>query len=95
MKCREMVLGTPVSGFAGCRRAMAGFDVHDRLPRLSVPTLIMVGENEPGTPVEASRQIHQQVRDSRLEVLPRAFHLSNYEAAEPFNQALLDFLGGV
>ncbi|MBS3756503.1 MAG: 3-oxoadipate enol-lactonase [Desulfobacterales bacterium] len=91
-KIREIVLSTPVNGFAGCGRAIAGFDIHDRLPQLSAPTLIMVGENDPGTPVEAARQIHGQIRGSRLEVLDQAYHLSNVEAAESFNTALLDFL---
>jgi pimeloyl-ACP methyl ester carboxylesterase len=55
----------------------------------------MVGENDPGTPVEASRQIENQISSSRLEVLPKAFHLSNVEAAQSFNHILMDFLGGL
>jgi 3-oxoadipate enol-lactonase len=86
---------TPVSGFAGCCMAISGFDVKDRLTQLAMPVLIMVGENDPGTPVEASRQIENQISSSRLEVLPKAFHLSNVEAAQSFNHILMDFLGGL
>lgn len=92
-KIRDIVVSTPVNGFAGCCRAISRFDVKDRLPQLSLPILIMVGENDPGTPVEASRQIQKQIGGSRLEVLPGAFHLSNVEASEAFNTVLLDFLG--
>jgi 3-oxoadipate enol-lactonase len=95
---RKKILGiiqnTPVSGFAGCCMAISGFDVKDRLTQLAMPVLIMVGENDPGTPVEASRQIENQISSSRLEVLPKAFHLSNVEAAQSFNHILMDFLGG-
>jgi 3-oxoadipate enol-lactonase len=75
--------------------AISGFDVKDRLTQLAMPVLIMVGENDPGTPVEASRQIENQISSSRLEVLPKAFHLSNVEAAQSFNHILMDFLGGL
>ncbi len=92
-KIRNIILNTPVNGFAGCCRAISRFDVKDRLAQLSLPVLIMVGENDPGTPVEASVQIQNQTGDSRLEVLPGAFHLSNVEAAESFNSVLMDFLG--
>ncbi|MFW6053001.1 MAG: alpha/beta fold hydrolase, partial [Desulfosalsimonas sp.] len=89
----DIVVSTPVNGFVGGCRAISRFDVKDRLPHLSLPVLIMVGENDPGTPVEASRQIQRQIGGSRLEVLPAAFHLSNIEAAESFNSILMDFLG--
>ncbi len=92
-KIRNIVLKTPVNGFAGCCRAISNFDISHALPGLSLPVLIMVGENDPGTPVEASREIQDRISGSRLEVLPEAFHLSNFEAAGPFNSALLDFLG--
>jgi 3-oxoadipate enol-lactonase len=93
-KIRKIVLETPVHGFAGCCRAISAFDVYDRLPGLSLPVLILVGENDPGTPVAASLQIQKQIRGSRLEVLPNAFHLSNVEAAGFFNNAILNFLEG-
>ncbi|MFP4452226.1 MAG: 3-oxoadipate enol-lactonase [Desulfobacterales bacterium] len=92
-KISNIILNTPVNGFAGCCRAISRFDVKDRLPQLSLPVLIMVGENDPGTPVESSRQIQKQISGSRLEVLPGAFHLSNVEASEAFNNVMLDFLG--
>ncbi|MBS3809370.1 MAG: alpha/beta fold hydrolase [Desulfobacterales bacterium] len=93
-KIRGIILNTPVDGFVGCCRAISGFDVKDRLPQLSMPVLIMVGENDPGTTVEASREIQNQISNSRLEVLPKALHLSNIEAAESFNYSLMDFLWG-
>lgn len=94
-KIREIVTGTPVNGFAGCCRAISGFDVSGRLSRISLPTLVMVGENDPGTPVEASQEIKDKIRGSVLAVLAGAFHLSNTEAAGPFNSALADFLAGL
>ncbi|MFP4160306.1 MAG: 3-oxoadipate enol-lactonase [Desulfobacterales bacterium] len=94
-KIREIIKRTPVDGFAGCCRAISGFDVSGRLSSISLPTLVMVGENDPGTPVEASQEIRDKIRGSVLKVLPGAFHLSNTEAAGSFNSALADFLAGL
>jgi len=89
---REMILSTPVPGFIGCAEAIKNFNVQSRLPKISVPALVMVGENDPGTPVESARQIHQNLHGSELAILPQAYHLSNIEAADDFNKKLLNFL---
>lgn len=91
-KIREMILKTPVDGFVGCAHAIKNFDITARLPKISIPTLIMVGENDPGTPVEAARQIQKNIRGAELAILPQAYHLSNIEAADDFNKRLTGFL---
>lgn len=91
-RIRKMILNTPVPGFAGCSHAISRFDVADRLPQLDLPVLIMVGENDPGTPVESARQIRDRIHNAELAVLPRAYHLSNIEAAAEFNKGLSAFL---
>jgi 3-oxoadipate enol-lactonase len=67
-------------------------DLTDRLGDIRVPTLILVGEDDPGTPVAASRAIHERIRGSRLVVIPSASHLSNIEQPDAFNHALAAFL---
>ena len=87
-----MILKTPVPGFAGCSHAVSQFDVMDRLPQLDLPVLVMVGENDPGTPVESAKQIRDRIENAELVVLPRAYHLSNIEAVAEFNKSLSAFL---
>ncbi|HDZ89699.1 MAG: 3-oxoadipate enol-lactonase [Deltaproteobacteria bacterium] len=89
---REQILATPVDGYVGCSRAIMGLDYLDRLSQIKAPTLVMVGEDDPGTPVEASRAMHDRIPDSRLVILPSAAHLSNIEQREAFNSALMEFL---
>jgi len=60
-----------------------------------VPTLVVVGEDDPGTPVAAARIIHERIAGSELVILPSAYHLSNLEQAEAFNAAVLAFLDKV
>ena len=89
---RTMIRATKPAGYIGCCHAIAALDLTDRLPSVRVPTLIIVGEEDPGTPVAASRTIHEQIRDSELVVLKSASHLSNLEQPEAFNQAVTAFL---
>ena len=89
---RRQILATPVAGYIGCCEAIRRLKYLDRLSGINLPTLIMVGEEDPGTPVAASEAMHERISDSRLVVLPSARHLSNIEQSEAFNAALMEFL---
>lgn len=89
---RQQFLGTPVDGYIGCSEAIRGLNYLERLSEITMPTLIMVGEMDPGTPVAASKLMHERIAGSRLVVIPHAAHLSNVEQPETFNRALLNFL---
>ena len=89
---RRHFLATPVAGYIGCSEAIRNLNYLERLPEIKSPTLIIVGEEDQGTPVAASEAIRERIPDSRLAVLPSASHLSNVEQAEAFNTALIAFL---
>ena len=90
---RTMIRNTPVPGYVGCCHAISALDLTERLSGIDIPTLIIVGEDDPGTPVAMSRIMHERIAGSELVILPVARHLSNLEDVEGFNAALLDFLG--
>ena len=69
-----------------------GLNVTDQLPAITAPTLLIVGEDDPGTPVAAHQVINQQIAGSELVVIPDALHLSNVEQRDAFNTALCGFL---
>jgi 3-oxoadipate enol-lactonase len=85
------IRATPVEGFAGCCDAIARVDVLDRLKEIRCPTLVIVGEQDHGTPPEAAKLIQANIASSELIVIPSAAHLSNVEQAEAFDRALLSF----
>ena len=89
---RDMILATPVEGFAGCCQAIAAMDQREDIRAITVPTLVIVGEDDPGTPVSAAELIHANITGSKLVVLPEAAHFANVEQADRFNGALLGFL---
>jgi 3-oxoadipate enol-lactonase len=89
---RNEFLATPAQGYLGCIYAIRKLNYLDRLSEIKIPTLIMVGEDDPGTPVTASEAMHQRIPDSRLVIIKSARHLSNVEQPEVFNTNLLTFL---
>jgi len=91
-KIRGMIRTTPLKGYIGCSRAIMKLNLTERLTEIELPTLIVVGEEDPGTPVAASQTIHEQIKGSELVILKSAAHLSNIEQQKGFNTAVLDFL---
>ncbi len=91
-RVRASILATPVAGFAGCCHAIPQINLTHRLKEIASPTLVIVGEQDPGTPVAMAREIHEAKPGSELVIIPSAAHLSNIEQAQPFTNALLGFL---
>jgi 3-oxoadipate enol-lactonase len=91
-RIRRQFLATPVAGYVGCTEAIRRLNHLDQLRRIDIPTLVLAGEDDPGTPVSASRAIHERIQGSRLEIIPSAMHLTNIEQTAIFNRALVGFL---
>jgi 3-oxoadipate enol-lactonase len=92
---RKEFLATPVNGYVGCTEAIRKLNYLDRLSEIRIPTLIMVGEDDAGTPVASSLAMHERIKDSKLVILPSARHLSNVEQPDAFYTALMEFLKGL
>jgi 3-oxoadipate enol-lactonase len=87
-----MIRSTPVAGYAGCCAAIPTLDFTDQLKNIKVPTLVIVGEQDPGAPPEVARVIHREIAGSELVVIPSAAHIANLEQTSAFNRALVTFL---
>jgi len=87
-----MIRATPALGYLGCSHAISRINLTSRLAEIRCPTLIIVGEDDSGTPVAMAEEIHQTIPGSKLVVISSAAHLSNLEQPDAFNQALAEFL---
>jgi 3-oxoadipate enol-lactonase len=92
---RTRIRTTNPRGYAGCCHAISALDLTDRIGAIRLPTLIVVGEEDQGTPVAASRAIQAQIGGSRLEIIKLAAHLSNLEQPEEFTRIVTGFLAGL
>ncbi|NUK10661.1 alpha/beta fold hydrolase [Streptomyces lunaelactis] len=88
-----MMSATSPEGAAAALRGRAERpDYIALLPRIAVPTLVVVGEDDEFTPVSDARLIQRQVPGATLEIIRRAAHMPNLEREAEFNAALQKFL---
>lgn len=84
--------GFEPDGTAAMLRAMAEADLRDVLPTISLPTLLLYGEEDVRSSLQVAEEMHATIPGSTLVVLPEVGHQSNIEAPERFNAAVRDFL---
>lgn len=63
-------------------RALAAFDVRDRLAEIGVPVLAVAGAEDVATPPEKLREVAEGVKDGRYVELPGVAHLAPAEAPD-------------
>lgn len=69
--------------------------VYGELGRISLPTLVMVGDEDVATVPAKAERIHQAIAGSRLVRIPRAGHSSTVEEPEAVTRAIREFLAGL
>ncbi|HUD62015.1 MAG TPA: 3-oxoadipate enol-lactonase [Acetobacteraceae bacterium] len=89
---RVMIRATSLHGYLGCAMAMRDMRLESVAPRITQPTLILVGRDDRSTPVAEAQALHKAISGSQLEVIEHAAHLPNIEQASRFNAVLGRFL---
>jgi 3-oxoadipate enol-lactonase/4-carboxymuconolactone decarboxylase len=75
--------------YAALCDAIAGYDLRAELPRITAPTLIIAGREDPATPVAHARELADGIPGAALTEVPHAAHLAGVERPEPVLAALL------
>jgi 3-oxoadipate enol-lactonase len=90
---RNMIQSNSPVGMCGALLALVSrTETTSSLPKINVPTLILVGEQDKTTPPELSEKMQQLIPNSELHRISNAAHLSNLENHEEFNNHLFHFL---
>jgi 3-oxoadipate enol-lactonase len=90
---KEVMEQASARGIAGALRGMAVRpDRRGDLAKISVPTLVLVGEEDVITPPAVARSLAEAIPGARLEVIPKAGHMAPYENPSVANAAILGFL---
>jgi 3-oxoadipate enol-lactonase len=84
--------GTSDEGYAGCCEAISAFDVRAELNRITVPTLVLAGAEDPATPVDLIREIADGIPGARFVVVPEAAHLLTAERPAEVSRLLAEHL---
>jgi 3-oxoadipate enol-lactonase len=88
----DTIVGTTARGFLGCAAAIQNFDFVLRLPTLKIPTLVVCGADDQGTPPSANKRIAALVPGARYEEIEKARHLPNVEHPAVFNRIMMGWL---
>ena len=89
--CR-MVETTPPEGYAACCEALAAMDLREHLRRISAPTLLVAGSDDPATPVTHAEAIAAGLAGARVVTVGPAAHLANVEQPTAVTQHILAHL---
>lgn len=89
---RRRLVTTDAVGYVGCCNAVGKVDTADRLGQIGVPTLVIAGELDQGTPVAMAEALAAGIPGARLEVIEGASHLSAAEQPEAFSRLVTGFV---
>lgn len=70
---------TPQHGMICQMQAIQGYDTYNRLPQLTMPTLVITGKEDGLVPPENSVTLAQRIPNADLVLLANASHLFNIE----------------
>ncbi|HEY8582202.1 MAG TPA: 3-oxoadipate enol-lactonase [Capillimicrobium sp.] len=78
-RLRAMIAATPAEGYAGCCAAIERMDLERHLHRITAPTLVVAGADDPATPPDHAQRIAAAIPGARAHVVDGAAHLANVE----------------
>jgi pimeloyl-ACP methyl ester carboxylesterase len=86
-----MLVTCPPQVRANIGIAMSEMDLHDALPRLTVPTIVIAGADDKLTPPSHARRIAEMLPElRRLTVLEDTGHMSPLERPDVVVRALIE-----
>ncbi len=88
---RQMLLHTPPEGYVATCGALREMDQRESVPGISVRTLVIAGAKDAVTTPADGHFLVDRIRGAQYLEL-NAAHLSNFEDADAFTAALLNFL---
>lgn len=92
---RNMLARMPVDGYAGTCAALRDADLRGAIAAITVPTLVVVGEQDLATPVELVRGMAQAIPGSQFVTIPDCGHIPSIEQPQALTALMTRFLNEV
>jgi pimeloyl-ACP methyl ester carboxylesterase len=91
---RDIAAFASPKGTVDCITAFSRTDFRGDLKKVAIPTLIIHGDSDAIVPFQASgKRTNEAIKGSQLALIKGGPHGLNLSHAEPFNKALIEFLG--
>jgi len=91
---RAMLANCAPEGYAACCEAIAEADLSPDLDKVSAPTLLLAGAEDPVTPPTRMAELVGRIAGAAMVVLPGTAHLAAMEQPRRFAAAVVDHLLG-
>ena len=92
---RAMFLACDDATYAQQCLALRDGDVRGDHARITCPTILLVGDQDPVTPLSWQQQIAAGIAGSSIRIVPDTAHMTMLESPAVFNTALLEFLAAL
>lgn len=89
---RGFSLSGDPQGYVHQCEGLLNASLSEEVGEIDVPTLLLVGSHDVITPLKLSREISEKIRESRIEVIADAGHMSMIERPQKFSELTLSFL---
>ncbi len=89
---RAMLCGQPPEGYAALCEVLERMDLRPSLPRIQAPTLVIVGADDPATPLAHGKVIAAGIPGAQLAVVEDAAHLAVIEQPRAVTDLILAHL---
>lgn len=90
---RNLLLRTPVEGYAGTCAALRDSDLSTEVAGITAPTLVVVGSEDQSTPVELVRATASRIPGARFELIEGAGHIPCIDQPETLAQLIRHHVG--
>ncbi|WP_067568178.1 3-carboxy-cis,cis-muconate cycloisomerase [Nocardia acidivorans] len=88
----DMIAGQAAEGYASCCEAIQTMDIAGDLGRITAPTLVISGADDPATPPEHGHRIATAIPRARHEIVGPGAHLANVESPQRVSELILAHL---
>lgn len=89
---KEEVIKVPNTIVVKVLKGIRNFDILEKLRKIDIPTLIIVGDFDLLTDIRHSLTLYRNIKNSQLKIIKFSGHMTPIEKAEEFNKAVENFL---
>jgi len=86
------LINLKVKNYLKAVASLLRYDQDSTLPKISIPTMVMSGEDDLTVTPEIATALARQIRSARLALVNNAGHVTNLDQPDAFNRLLAEFL---
>ena len=87
----KMLSSISEKSYISAVKSLKDFDLKNELKKITIPTLIIAGENDNQAPANMMKNMSQNIKKSEFKIIKESGHLINIEKSKEFNETLQNY----